>query len=213
MRAWYFDVISPFAYLQLQRMHEFSEVQPIPIVLGAVLQHCGQLGPAEIPSKRRFAYPFIDFSARQLGFPIRFPATHPFNPLMALRLICAVPAAQRWPVTHALFNHIWRDGKAADSTEALQAIAGPFGIADVAAACSSETVKQLLKSNTETAIANGVFGVPTIQLGTELFWGFDSTDFALHFLQNPNYFESPAVTQLRALPASAARNMHKSSSA
>ena len=36
---WYFDIISPFAYLQLQRMHEVQalvEVTPVPIALGAV---------------------------------------------------------------------------------------------------------------------------------------------------------------------------------
>jgi 2-hydroxychromene-2-carboxylate isomerase len=205
MRVWYFDVISPFAYLQLQRMHAFSDVQAVPIVLGAVLQHCGQLGPAEIPSKRRFAYPFIDFIARQAGFPIRFPPTHPFNPLPALRLICAVAQDQRWQATHAVFNHIWRDGKAADDAVELQAIASQFGIEDATAACASASVKTQLKSNTEAAIANGVFGVPTIQLGSELFWGFDSTDFALHALKQPEYFSSESVQALRAIPASVSR--------
>ena len=46
---WYFDFISPFAYLQLQRLHEIqalTEVVSMPIALSAVLAHCGQLEPA-----------------------------------------------------------------------------------------------------------------------------------------------------------------------
>jgi 2-hydroxychromene-2-carboxylate isomerase len=208
MRTWYFDVISPFAYLQLQRMDElaaFGEIEAVPIVLGAVLQHCGQLGPAEIPSKRAFAYPFIDFVARRAGFSIRFPPTHPFNPLAALRLICAVSPEQRWPITRAVFAHIWRDGLPADSAEALQAVALQFGISDAQAACSDPLVKSQLKQNTERAIAAGVFGIPCLQLGNELFWGFDSTEFALHVMQHPDYFDAPLVRQLRHLPASVVR--------
>jgi 2-hydroxychromene-2-carboxylate isomerase len=208
MRTWYFDVISPFAYLQLQRMDElaaFGEIEAVPIVLGAVLQHCGQLGPAEIPSKREFAYPFIDFVARRVGFPIRFPPAHPFNPLAALRLICAVSPEQRWAMTRAVFAHIWRDGLLADSAEALQPVAQQFGISDAQTACSDPLVKAQLKQNTERAIAAGVFGVPSLQLGNELFWGFDSTDYALHVMQHPDYFDAPSLQQLRHLPASVIR--------
>ncbi|TLY49292.1 MAG: 2-hydroxychromene-2-carboxylate isomerase, partial [Gammaproteobacteria bacterium] len=48
---WYFDFISPFSYLQfgkLQRRRERLDITPVPILFGAVLQHHGQLGPAEI---------------------------------------------------------------------------------------------------------------------------------------------------------------------
>jgi hypothetical protein len=51
---WYFDFISPFAYLQLRRilaLRERIRITPMPIVFGAVLAHHGQLGPAEIAGK------------------------------------------------------------------------------------------------------------------------------------------------------------------
>ena len=205
---WYFDIISPFAYLQLQRMHEIqalTEVLPVPIALGAVLAHCGQLGPAEIPKKREFAYRFIDFQARALGFPIRFPPTHPFNPLPALRLLCAVAPERRWAATHAVFNHIWRDGLAGDSAEALSALALDFGINDVAATISDSAVKLALKENTDTAIAAGAFGVPTLNIDGELFWGFDATDYAIAYLRDPNLLKSSEALRLIELPASVVR--------
>ena len=206
--AWYFDIISPFAYLQLQRMTEvqaLTEVVPVPIALGAVLAHCGQLGPAEIPKKRDFAYRFIDFQARALGFPIRFPPTHPFNPLPALRLLCAVAPERRWQATHAVFNHIWRDGLAADSAESLVAVGAAFGIDDVAQAIGDDAVKLALKNNTETAIAAGAFGVPTLNIDGELFWGFDATDYAIAYLREPNLLLTPEALRLISLPASVVR--------
>ncbi len=205
---WYFDIISPFAYLQLQRIHAvqaLTELTPVPIALGAVLAHCGQLGPAEIPKKREFAYRFIDFHARALGFPIRFPPTHPFNPLPALRLLCAVAPEQRWAATHAVFAHIWRDGLAADSAVALVALGARFGIDDVAETIAADAVKFVLKSNTDAAISAGAFGVPTLNIGGELFWGFDATDYALAYLREPNLLRTPEAQRLISLPASIAR--------
>lgn len=205
---WYFDIISPFAYLQLQRMPEVElhvEVTPVPIALGAVLAHCGQLGPAEIPKKRDFAYRFIDFHARSLGFPICFPPTHPFNPLPALRLLCAVAPDLRWQAIQAVFNHIWRDGLTGDTAEALDALAQRFGITDVASTISEDAVKLALKSNTDAAIAAGAFGVPTLNIDGELFWGFDATDYAIAYLRDPNLLKTPEALRLIDLPASVTR--------
>ena len=87
--SWVFDVISPFAYLafpQLSRLPAHVSVELVPVLFAGLLQHFGQLGPAEIPSKRRFTYRFALWRARQLGLPMRMPPAHPFNPLALLRL-------------------------------------------------------------------------------------------------------------------------------
>ena len=67
--SWVFDVISPFAYLafpQLSRLPAHVSVGFVPVLFAGLLQHFGQLGPAEIPSKRRFTYRFVLWRARQL---------------------------------------------------------------------------------------------------------------------------------------------------
>ena len=91
---WYFDFISPFAYLQWRRLrsdHADIALNPKPVLLAAILNHVGQLGPAEIPQKRRHTYRIVLWQARQAGIPLRFPPAHPFNPLPALRLCLAAP--------------------------------------------------------------------------------------------------------------------------
>ena len=50
---WYFDFISPFAYLQMAQFSHLPKnikLKPIPVVFGGLLAHWGQLGPAEILS-------------------------------------------------------------------------------------------------------------------------------------------------------------------
>ena len=51
---WYFDVISPFAYLQFQRLREVearAQVRRVPVLFAGLLEHWGQKGPAEIVPK------------------------------------------------------------------------------------------------------------------------------------------------------------------
>ena len=55
--AWYFDFISPFAYLQQIRLQKFSSdimIQSCPILFAGLLNYWEHKGPAEIPSKRLF---------------------------------------------------------------------------------------------------------------------------------------------------------------
>ncbi|HEY6895492.1 MAG TPA: DsbA family protein, partial [Rhodanobacteraceae bacterium] len=156
---WYFDFISPFSYLQLERLGRLRarlEITPVPIVFGAVLKHHGQLGPAEIPGKREFTYRFAQWSAERENIPFRFPPAHPFNPIVALRL--AIAAGATWNAITAIFEHIWKDGRAGDDANSLAEVAHALGIDDVDAATQREDVKSALRANTEAAIAAGVFG-------------------------------------------------------
>lgn len=183
---WYFDVISPFAYLQwvrLRRDHRDLALRPRPVLLAALLAHHGQLGPAEIPAKRHFTFRFVAWEARRLGIALRCPPAHPFNPLPALRLIlaCADPLA----ATEAVFNHIWRDGRAADTATSLRELAAGLGVAEVEQALAREDVKAALRANTDEALAHGVFGVPTVRVGEAVFWGNDATPMVLDYLADP----------------------------
>ena len=108
---WYFDVISPFAYLQLVRFDRLPDdlaVSYRPILFAGLLGHWGHKGPAEIEAKRIHTYRFSQWRADREGIPLRYPPVHPFNPLKALRL-CIARGSDAATV-RAVFDHIWRDG-------------------------------------------------------------------------------------------------------
>lgn len=203
---WYFDFISPFAYLQLPRICELARRHPItprPIVLAAVLRHHGQLGPAEIPGKREFTYRMAQWTAESSGIDLRFPPAHPFNPLAALRL--AIACDSSWEPITAIFRHIWMQGLAADDATSLAGIAAELGIADVETVISAAPVKQQLRANTEEAIVAGVFGVPTLRFGNRLIWGNDATPMFEKMLVDPGYFERGEYARVEGLPAAVER--------
>ena len=141
---WYFDFISPFAYLQWRRLRRdcpdlAAQLNPKPVLLAALLNHWGQLGPAELPGKRKHTYRMVLWQARQFDIPLRFPPAHPFNPLASLRLCLA--ASDRVAAVDAIFSHLWEDGRSGDSAEALLPVARALGIADCAAAIADPAVK------------------------------------------------------------------------
>lgn len=204
---WYFDFVSPYSYLHWQkvkRLPQFARVQPVPIAFGAVLHHLGNLGPAEIPAKRRFMYRQLLWTSQAEGTPLRFPPGHPFNPLAALRLCLAAGTGAQ--AVDVLFDWIWRDGNAADSAEALREPAARLGIADVDAAIAEPAIKEQLRRNTEAAIGAGVFGVPTLAIDGDLFWGNDAHPLMAAVLDDPGLLQRPDWQQAVALPVAVQRS-------
>ena len=202
---WYFDFISPFAYLQWPRIQALATrhaVQPRPVLLAALLDHHGQKGPAEIPAKRDFTYRHVAFKAARAGRPLRFPPAHPFNPLPALQLCLhagATPAA-----IDATFDHVWAQGRAADSADALAPVAERLGV-DAARAIADPGAKAALRACTDEAIAAGVFGVPTLVHDGRLYWGEDATDMAEAAIAGDPLFDSPGFRAIADLPVAARR--------
>ena len=198
---WYFDFISPFSYLQLAhvaRWRERLEIVPVPVAFGAILKQVGSVGPAEIPGKREWTYRHVQWQAEHAGIALKFPPAHPFNPLAALRLCIA--AGSTWPAVAAIFAHIWRDGRAGTNAAELADVGHALGIGDVAAAIDAPAVKAQLRSNTDGALAIGVFGVPTLNIGGERFWGNDASAMIDEWLDDPKRFETAEYKRLAALP-------------
>jgi 2-hydroxychromene-2-carboxylate isomerase len=206
---WYFDFISPFAYLQWRRLWRdeptlAARLQPKPLLLAGLLNHWGQLGPAELPGKRRHTYRHVLWQAREQGIALRFPPAHPFNPLPALRLCLAAP--DRVVATDKLFAHIWEHGKAGDDLDALAELAArELQVPDLAKAISAQAVKDQLALNGADAIARQAFGVPTLAVGPEIFWGNDSTSMAIAYLKDRSLFDDVEMRRIDHLPATARR--------
>jgi 2-hydroxychromene-2-carboxylate isomerase len=201
---WYFDFISPFSYLHWQKvkgLRAMHAIEPVPVLFGALLSALGHKGPAEVPGKREFTYRHVLWQAGAEGVTLRFPPTHPFNPLGALR--ACIAAGSSAEAVDAIFDWIWRDGRAVDSDEALQPLLAQLGID--ADALSAPQVKTALRANTEAAIAAGVFGVPTLQIGDALFWGNDAHPFALAALHDPSVLQDAEMQRVSTLPIGISR--------
>ena len=177
----YFDYISHNAYLAWVRLQELAEersleVVPVPVLFAGLLNHHGQLGPAEVPAKRNWMLRNVLRKAADLGIPLNPPHTHPFNPLLALRASGSdLPPAKQTALVTALFRAAWEHGRDMAAVETVRAAAEEAECEPEAllAHARSAEGKQRLRSHTEQAIREGVFGVPAMLAEGELFWGYD----------------------------------------
>jgi 2-hydroxychromene-2-carboxylate isomerase len=204
--AWIFDVISPFAYLGLKQMHELPahvELEYVPVLLAGLLEHHGQLGPAEMPTKRRFTYRFAVWRSRRMGIKMRMPPQHPFNSLAAQRLIIAAGCTA--PAVELVFDAIFHEGLDAADPKVIERLGAELGMKDPMAASGEPAVKQALRRNTEWAIGQGIFGVPTFLVGEEIFWGHDAFEMLLGYIRDPAAFDDPEMRALDTLPIGARR--------
>lgn len=204
---WYFDFISPFAYLQWSRIRALAgrvDIEFRPLLFAGLLDEHGTKGPAEIPRKREFSYRFVHWRAQRAGIALRFPPAHPFNPLAALRL-CVAAGTTPAAIT-AIYDHLWREGQRGDDAPSLAGVAASLGIVDIATAIAAAPVKAALKENYAAALADGVFGVPTIVAEGQLFWGEDATAMFEEFLTQPGMFDSEDMRRLDALPVGIQRS-------
>jgi 2-hydroxychromene-2-carboxylate isomerase len=213
--TFWFDPVSPYAYLAFERLPQALEgcsyaVSYRPLLFAGLLAHWGQLGPAEIAPKRDWTYRRVAWLAHRDGVPLAMPAAHPFNPLPLLRLLVACGedgTANRYQC-EAVLHQVWRSGAAGDDATVLARLAAQLApVRDP----RSNAVKQALRANTDAAIALGIFGVPTLELphgdpshAPLLLWGADALDMARARLCGDAWFDS-AWDIAAAVPAGVRR--------
>ena len=204
--TFYFDVISPYAYLAFEALPELltghsHSVTYKPILFAALLKHHGQLGPAEIAGKREWTYRQVQWLAQRQNTALQMTATHPFNPLGLLRLAVACGHPNRH-TCEAILRHVWQGG--ADAADAGR-LAELTSRLTPERAPDSDEVKSELKANCNEAIARGVFGVPTIEVDGKLFWGLDALPMLRDYLNAGAWFQTDAWEQSAKVPVGQAR--------
>lgn len=204
--TWYFDFISPFAYLQWRDMSRLPKsliVTPRPVLFAGLLNHWGHKGPAEIPSKRLHTYRYCKWVARTRDIPFTMPPAHPFNPLQALRVSVALDTTDA--AIDTIFDFIYAEGGNVTNDAGWRDLGSRLGIAPDDARINAPETKQRLKDNTDEAIAAGVFGVPTFTADRELFWGQDAMDMFIDWLDDPVRFATGEFARIQELPIGAQR--------
>lgn len=199
----YYDLLSPFAHVALHRLGELPQtvkVHPKPALLGALLKHHGQLGPAEIPAKRDHTYRIALHLAERYGVETRFPRRHPFNPLSAMRMLAGANADLE--TVKQAFATVFVDGSALDDDAGMAAFVERTSL-DPALA-QDQSSKDALRASTEAAIAAGVFGVPTFVPDGDgepgpTFWGVDGFDMLKTWLGEPGLFDREPYNDLATI--------------
>ncbi len=177
----YFDYESPNAYLAWTQLPKLADrygftVHPVPVLYAALLDANGQLGPGEQPTKGLWMSKNNLRKALLLGVPLNPPAFLPFNPLLALRMtLLPLEDRMRRALIGAFFEAVWVHGLHVSDATVAEAVATGIGLPgpSLIAQAQAPEIKSQLRAQTDEAISKGVFGVPSMMVGDELFWGYD----------------------------------------
>jgi 2-hydroxychromene-2-carboxylate isomerase len=203
----YFDPVSPYVWLAAGAVARIeaagAEVQWQPVLFAAMLNAHGQKGPAEIAAKRLYTFRDVMRQAAAQGLAFEGPPGHPFNPLPALRMCTALTRQdQRRRFALAVLAACWERGADIAARDILIGLADACGLdgAALADAAQQPALKARLAADTERAIADGVFGVPTFRVGKELFWGGDRVEALERHLQGQRIDEEKLAAFLARAP-------------
>ncbi|HAJ76830.1 MAG TPA: 2-hydroxychromene-2-carboxylate isomerase [Gammaproteobacteria bacterium] len=204
----YFDYLSPFAFFAWRDIGKLCErndlkLTPHPVVFGKLLDHWGQLGPAEIAPKQDWVSRYCLRYAGLHGFEYNPPKYHPFNPLPALRLsLVDVSGEQQLAVIQELFEAGWTRGEDLGDVDNLIALLEQAGIdtGGLKQKITDPDIKNALIAETSNAIAKGVFGVPTMIVTDQLFWGNDQFEHIQLLLDGNDPLHKEKLHNLKSRP-------------
>lgn len=187
--TFYFDLGSPFAYLTAERI---SKIMPEPVTwrpvsLGALFKLTGRSSWAMGDSDQRQAgMAEVERRARHCGLPaMRWPDPWPTDYLFAMRTATyAFQVDRGHEFTMQAFRHAFQHGNDLAIHEHVLQAATDVGLdaRTVSEAASDPEIKLALRTATDAAHALGAFGVPTIAIADELFWGDDRLEEAAALL-------------------------------
>jgi len=180
----YFDVGSPFVYLTAERAERVLGVDPIwqPVLLGGLFKLTGRSSWARGDAQRReMGMRDIEGRAARYGLPaMRWPDPWPGDYLTAMRAATwaqSQGAAKAFAL--AATRRAFVEGRDLSLTEEVLAALAAAGLDADPSALADPGIKLALREATDAAHDRGVFGVPTVAVGDELFWGDDRLDEAV----------------------------------
>lgn len=187
---YYHFLISPYSYLGINAFNALVSkhnltVNYLPIAPTQVFSETGGVPPAQRhPSRQRQRMDELKRWSEHLGLKMNLTPKHfPTDQTLGAQMVLAAGGASANPdagkLVNALITAVWAEEKDIADEAVLIAAADASGLsgADLLATAKSDEWASAYAKTTERAIAEGVFGSPTYQLGDELYWGQDRLDF------------------------------------
>lgn len=188
----FFDFMSPFAYLAHQRLpvlaSEYGYVLKYkPINLPAAKKAAGNTGPSnrEIPAKLRYLTTDMKRWAERYGVPMKFPPSLDSD-LINKGTFYAIDRHQTQNYVAAAWRLLWGEGGDPSAAETLTEVALEMGWSptDFTAYLNSPGAAECYRKCNQEAHRRGVFGVPTMLIGDDMWWGNDRLPFLAEHLKS-----------------------------
>lgn len=184
--VFYFDFASPNAYFAHRILPKVEartglKFRYVPVLLGGIFKSTGNQAPmiafAGVPAKLAYEYKEIErFIARHALEHFTFNPHFPVNTLALMRgAIAAEAEGVLTPYVEAMFHFMWERPRKLDDPDVFAATLTEAGLPTerLLALIATPEVKAKLMANTQLAVDQGVFGIPSFIVDGELYFGKD----------------------------------------
>lgn len=187
----YFDIYSPYAYLGFHRLQKIAakyqcKVNYLPIDLRRAKKAAGNTGPANVDIPPKIRYLVVDLKrwADRYGLAFAMPKLSDTSRINKGVLYAKARGCAPDYVTLA-YDAVWGRGADPDSDEVLKSLAQQMGWneAEFLQAISSEELGSTYEAIFTDAVSRGVFGVPIVMIGEQMWWGNDRMFLVEEFLE------------------------------
>lgn len=167
MTTLYYDLASPYAYLAFMRAADVLGAPPAlqPVLAGAIFGHRGYGSWAHMETR---AANVAEIERRAIAYglpPITWPPSWPPNSLGAMRAVVWAQQAHGAgeAFSRAAFTAAFAQNADLGEPSALERIAAELGLDGLRDGVADPVVKGALRDATDSAIARGVPGVPSVE--------------------------------------------------
>jgi 2-hydroxychromene-2-carboxylate isomerase len=165
--TFYFDFASPWSFLGFTQLHQIRAVANVklaPVLVGALFRMVGTPNVpmlAMSPAKRTYSAADLQRWSQWWQEPLQWPSQFPIRTVLPLRVAVVEPRT-----CDAIFRAAWQQDQNIGVPAVLERVLNEAGFDGkrLLEQTTTAEVKQALKTNTETAVANGVIGVPSYQI-------------------------------------------------
>ncbi len=188
----YFDFISPFSYLAHQRLPALASRYGYDVAyhvadLAALKRMAGNTAPRMVDMPLKLDYSRIDQKrwAERYGVPITPPSGSHDSSWLNRGAFYAIEKKQVAEYVTAVWVRMRRDGRDLAEEATWREVAADLGwnADEFVTFIRSEASQQEYQKASQDAHDRGVFGVPTMRIGKEMWWGNDRLDFLEEFLK------------------------------
>ncbi len=181
-----YDFCSPNAFLAYKMLPKIAKghkatVVPVPVMLPVIFKSTHNQSPFEAFSENRQKSSYLTHDlhrfARRRGVSFHMSPHFPVNTKFAMRG-AYYASGKPWENKYidAVFDAIWVHGQKVDELNVLSEILreAELPVRKIREAIAAPETKQLLKEQTKDIVRRGAFGVPSMFVGSEMFFGKNS---------------------------------------
>ncbi|WP_219847800.1 2-hydroxychromene-2-carboxylate isomerase [Burkholderia multivorans] len=187
----FFDFMSPFAYLAHQKLPGLAEQFDLeityrPVELKQLKLAAGNVSPGnrDIPLKLTYLKKDMERWAEKYGVPINFPSSLESS-LLNKGAYYAIDKGKIQQYVSEVWSETWGNGRQLDDQAVVLDVLDKFGWdeQDFIKFTASDEAQDRYDDGTQYAHYRGVFGVPTIAIGAEMWWGNDRLEILKEHLR------------------------------